>query len=180
MPLTVRSGEMLTFQPSEDYDITFSYAGTNVLPVGVTVSSAEFFAYRVGILSTTLAADATAGATTVSLTADVGLGAKLVLEDGTARREVVKVSTLSGDGPYSAGIVPGLRYAHAALTAVSYQLGVSAIILGTTTASGSNNTVGVLIQKIIDGEQYHVHCRVLLSNTRHLEDEVVIIGRERP
>ena len=69
-------------------------------------------------VSTTLASNAVAGATTISLTATVPANSILRIADtGGANTEYVQISTVSGAGPYTATITTpstGLLYAHTA------------------------------------------------------------------
>jgi hypothetical protein len=69
-------------------------------------------------VSTTLAANCAAGATTLSLTAAVPANSVIQISDATgANLEWVKVSTVTGSGPYTATVnVPtaGTKYAHTA------------------------------------------------------------------
>lgn len=72
-----------------------------------------------GAFSTTLAAGAAAGATSVSLTAQPTVGQILQIEaSGSNIRELRTVSAVSGTGPYSA-TVPALSFAHLSGVAVA-------------------------------------------------------------
>lgn len=69
-------------------------------------------------VSTTLAANCAAGATTLSLTASVAANSTIQISDATGTNlEWVGISTVSGSGPYTATVTTpstGTRYAHTA------------------------------------------------------------------
>lgn len=69
-------------------------------------------------VTTTLAANSVAGATTLSLTASVAANSTIQISDATgANLEWVGISTVSGSGPYMATVISpstGTKYAHTA------------------------------------------------------------------
>lgn len=178
MAQTVESGGFLVMEPSEDWDVVFSYAGK--LPTGATIASAQIFASEiiVPLESTTLAGAAALDATSLSLTANVGSGAKLLLEPDTALAEAVKVTTVTGTGPYTATIVPSLRRAHALNAVVKYEPGLSAIIVESANPAPVGEMVTVHVQRLVDNERYRLSCRITTNGGRHLEDGIVLVGKD--
>lgn len=178
MAQTVQSGGFLVMEPSEDWDVVFTYVGK--LPTGATIANAQIFASEIvhPLESTTLAGPAAVDATSLSLTANVGPGAKLILDPDMTLTEVVKVTTISGTGPYTATIIPSLRRAHALNAVVQYEPGLSGIIIESATPTPVGETVTVHVQRLVDNERYRLSCRITTNGGRHLEDGVTLVGKD--
>lgn len=99
-------------------------------------------ATQVAVVSTTLAAAASAGATTVSSTASVAVG-NFVNIDG----EVRKVTAVSGAGPYTLTLISALSSAHASGAAVTsgqgYTAGGITLTSKTVTYTAGTNTLSL-------------------------------------
>jgi hypothetical protein len=162
-------------QPSETYTLAFAYQGK--LPAGASLSSGEVFASQQSApQQTTLSASAAAGAMSVSMAGDVGKGARLTLAPGSAHAEVVKVSAVTGSGPYTATIVPSLMFAHASGEPVTYEPSVSSDLLGSSVATidATTQQARVVLQRGVHRQRYRVSMLVTLTNGDRLEDEVTV------
>jgi hypothetical protein len=131
----------LAKQPAETWDVAVDFAEyTNFY--ATTLSSAIAFVARTTSVNTTLASQANAGATSVSLSAHPGTGALLTLNPAgvppNSTREKVWVSSVSGSGPFTASVSP-LQFGHSNGEDVSYLPGVTARVLvsGTATIDGT-------------------------------------------
>jgi hypothetical protein len=168
---------MVIKSPNESYTLTFPYAGK--LPAGTALASGELFASRlerisVPRLSTTLAADAAVGATTVTLAVDPGRGAHLILGSAPTQ-ERVKVFSIAG---FVATIRPVLRYAHLSGEVVRYEPGRTTELLGSATANVSGTDASVVLQAGVARELYRVGVIVTLDNGNKLEDTCRVYIRD--
>ena len=89
---------------------------------GATLSPGTTFALLTTTTTTTLDSLAAAEAGTISLVADPGVGAMLVIEP-SGFPEQVYVSAVTGSGPFTATITPTLEEQHGATTPVTVYAG---------------------------------------------------------
>jgi hypothetical protein len=163
--------------PNERYTLTFPYAGK--LPTGTTLTSGELFASRLARthlprLLTVLVADALAGASTLTVAADPGRGAHLIV--GTApTQERVKVFALAG---LVATIRPPVRYAHLAGEVIRFEPGRTTEILGSATANVTGTDASVILQAGVARELYRVGIIATLDNGNTLEDACRVYVRD--
>ena len=167
--------QSFTKHPTEEYPIEFRFLGK--LPVGILILSGIASAFRImDDLSTTLAASYTAGDPTMTVSANVLAGAKLVLDDGGATHETVYVQSIAGTGPYVATLVRPGRYSRAVNAVVAYQLGATSAVLQSSTVvvSPGRRSAQVWATGGVDGEKYELSAFVTLNNNAALRDEVVM------
>ena len=86
-------------------------------------------------VGTTLAASVTQGASTISLTANPGVGALLTLNPTGPKQEKLKVTSISGTGPYVCTTNPTPDFDHTNGEPLTYEPGVSVRLLASTTAT---------------------------------------------
>lgn len=124
-------------QPSEITDLPFDF--TKKIPETQTLTSAVAWVSRIlePLPSTQVAG--TGGAintSTIQLAINPGVGALLTIDPAGQKREVVKVTSVSGaSAPFTATVDPLLWYAHSSGEAVDYEPGSSTRLLTSTTAS---------------------------------------------
>lgn len=130
-------------QPSEQVFVAADFEKLLLEPhqAGATLSPGTTYASLTTTTTTTLDALAAAEATTISLVANPGIGAMLLIEP-TGFAERVYVSAVSGSGPFTTTIAPPLEEQHGATTAVTVYGGVTGTLL-TTAASTIQNLLAV-------------------------------------
>jgi hypothetical protein len=138
-------------QPGETRDFAFELAA---LLDGETLDDAAVFVSRVASGSTTLAALASIGDTTVSLTANPGIGALLTLNPAGPNREVLKVSGISGTGPFTATVNPTVEFGHSNGETVTYEPGATGRLLVSPTPTILGSAAIVRGRKGASGQQY--------------------------
>ena len=130
-------------QPSEQVFIAADFEKLLLEPhqAGATLSPGTTYASLTTTTTTTLDSLAAAEATTISLVANPGVGAMLLIEP-TGFAERVYVSAVSGSGPFTATIAPSLEEQHGATTAVTVYGGVTGTLL-TSDVSTIQNLLAV-------------------------------------
>jgi hypothetical protein len=141
-------------QPDETRDLAFDLSELlegNVLQSGIP------FVSRVATVSTTLAALAAIGDATVTLAAHPGIGALLTLNPSGQPREKLKVSGVSGGGPYLCTVHPTVEFGHSNGENVNYEPGATTrfLVSTTPTISGGQEAI-VRLRRGAAGQVYRV------------------------
>jgi hypothetical protein len=160
-------------QPSEVFTAAFDFAAPLAissanLASGVLLASDK----TVTPIATTLAAGPSADDSTISLTAHPGIGARLTINAAGGTAEMVKVSNVSGSGPYTCTINPALAYDHATGEPVSVEPGVSPMLLVSTTATIVGTRAVYRIRRGVHLHNYRVSVIVTLDSADVDEFEV--------
>jgi hypothetical protein len=124
----------VTKQPSETRKIAVDFSPYTDKYNTTLVSAIAFIARQTSV-GTTLAAGASAGAVSLSLTVHPGVGALLTVNPAGPNQEKLLVSAVSGSapGPYTCTVSP-LQFAHSNGEATNYYPGVSPRVLVSTSA----------------------------------------------
>ena len=164
--------DTLTKQPSERIPLRMTFQD---VPDGAEIVSGTAFASDVtaGMTdSTTMTDPANAGAATINLLDNPGIGARLTIgAGGTA--EVQKVSNISGSGPYAATINPGLFFDHPDNEPVVFEQGVSVMfIVDPAVDPVPPNATDIEVRHGAHGHTYRLSEIVTLGTGAILEGEV--------
>ena len=167
--------EQNTKQPSET---VFLAAEMDSLMEGAqqsgatVVSGVAYASFTTPISPTpTLAAQATRGATTISLTSTInpGIGAALVLSptgSGANPVERVYATNVTGTGPYTVTISPSLEFTHANGSNVTTYMGINTNFLVSTNSTITGKTLKNMSRRGPSGRQVTM---VWLATTTQLE-----------
>jgi hypothetical protein len=129
LPLATKTLQVDTTTDLEfGFDDPVALAGTDVLSATAWIS-------REVSISSTLAAAVSQGAATISLAANPGIGALLTLNPTGSKQEKLKVSNVTGAGPYTCTVNPSPDFDHANGEPLSFEPGASTRLLVSTTAS---------------------------------------------
>jgi hypothetical protein len=151
------------------------------LSTGATLVSATGFASRKTTpLATSLAANASVDATTLSLNANPGIGAFITVNNGGSTEEDFKVSNVTGSSPWVCTITPAAMYAHSISESVDYEPGVSARLLVTTSVAidGGSREAYPLVRRGAEGKTYRITVIVDADNGERVEGEVDVLVSE--
>ena len=161
-------------QPSEIRDLSFNLAA--LIAQGATLMSAAAFACRnlTPPLTTTLAAAASIDATTLSLTVNPGVGARVIVNPSGGTEESFKVSAISGTGPFTATITPSVEFSHSSGETCNYHPGASTRVLTSTVAVISGTQAIFRLRRGTSGQTYTVSVIGVCSNGEEIEDEVTV------
>jgi hypothetical protein len=162
--------------PSELRPITFHLAPQ--IPAGASiVGTVQAFASRiVAGFSTTLAVDAAAGATTVTLGVDVKAGAVVTINPGSpTAEEKVKVVSTSG---VVATLSHPLGVLHTSGTTVTYEPGWNARLLVDDTPPNVGSDVTVWTHNGADGQSYRVQVVAPLTTGLTAEEQRILVVTE--
>lgn len=153
--------ETLQKNPQEIIDIAFSMV--NNVPQGATITSGEVYASRkpntdpaIANLSTTFSSTANADASTISLVANPGIGAYLLLHPLASNEELVIATNVTGIGPFTVTIDPLLAYQHLSGGQVTYEPGVSSQILTSTVATVTAGVLSFRVQRGVSARGYRL------------------------
>lgn len=122
------------FQVDVIADVEFGFDDPVAL-AGTDLSGAIAWVSREVSVGTTLAASVAQGAATISLTANPGVGALLTLNPTGTKQEKLKVTSVSGTGPFVCGTNPTPDFDHANAEPLTFEPGVSTRLLTSTTAT---------------------------------------------
>lgn len=124
----------ITLQVDHIADVEFGYDNPVAL-AGNNLASAVAWISRETSVSTTLGAGVTAGDATVTLAANPSAGALLTLNPTGTKQEKLKVTSVSGTGPYVCTVHPTPDFDHSSGEPLTFEPGVSARLLASTTAT---------------------------------------------
>jgi hypothetical protein len=164
-------------QSHEQFYIGVEFAGK--LPAGVSLSTGIVFASLFSsTLTTTLSAAANSGATTISVAANVGKGANVILNPNGSTKEYVKAVSVSGSGPYTVTLSQPLINTHALNESISYNPGKTETFLDSPTALVSGTQALRQIRNGIIGECYLISFLMTLDNDDIVEEDLRVYMRE--
>ena len=166
--------------PQEIVDATFDMSEN--VPQGAAVATANVYASRkananpsIPDLTTSLSSGASADATSVSLGANPGVGAYLLINPSGTNEELVLVIAVSGTGPFTATVDPALANPHISGEQVTYEPGQSSLVLASTTASlPSANVLGFRAQRGVSGRTYRFFFLGNLDTGAKLRGELLL------
>ncbi len=163
---------VITKQPSEKWPVAIDFTGQ--LPEGVTLQSGTVIAANLAKSQvTTLAAGSAAGATTLSLPLNPGIGAVLKIDQGLASREEAQVKEVAGSGPYTVTLTAPLEQAHALNATVTYYPGTTTILDGTAVTIAGDRA-SAKIKGGQHGVVYLVTLLLVLSDNSALEEDFMV------
>jgi hypothetical protein len=146
-------------------------AGDSLSTVQMTASRTAPFPLQ----PTTLGAAVSAGATTLVLNANPGVGALLLIEPSTGAQERLKVVGISGTGPtWTATVRPVLWANHANAAPVSYEPGMNARLFVDDTPTPVGTVVTPMIRKGAHGQHYVISYLGTCTSGQEVEDEFVL------
>lgn len=141
-------------QPGQMRDLSVDFSDwTDAF--STTLSSATAFVSREFTTSSTVNGTNNAGATTLNLNANPGVGALLSVNPSTATAEKVLVSAVVGSAPWGCTVSP-LQFAHVNAEPVTIQPGVSARLLVSTTASIAGLTAVFRLRRGASEQDYRM------------------------
>jgi hypothetical protein len=146
---------------------------------GATISSATAFASLVVAVAPvpTLAAQATRGTTTISLSINPGIGGKLVLTpagSGAAPPERVYVENVTGSGPFSVTVNPPLEFTHNNGVQVTTFLGLIPNLLSSASSTIAGKTVKNLSRRGRAGTQVQLTWLATTSQLERLQHNALL------
>jgi hypothetical protein len=142
----------ITKQPGEDVDVAVSFAAETT-KYSTTLSSAVAFMSRARTSATTVNGTNNAGATTLNLNANPGVGALVTVNVGQSTEEKLLVSAVSGSAPWQCTVSP-LQFTHANAENVDYFPGVSARLLVSTNATIVGSEAIFRLRRAAAGQSY--------------------------
>jgi hypothetical protein len=160
-----------TKQPAEAYTIAIDY--TDRLPVGVALSSRVVLGAKLTTDETFLAVSAAVDSSTIFTVLNVGIGAILTIEPGTAKEEIVIVQSTAGSSPSTCVLMSQLSNDHDLGARIVYYPGATDEVIGTTTPVVGNR-VQAKVQRGQHGNNYHLMFLTTLSNGDVVEDDVIM------
>ena len=168
-------------QPSEEVFIAAELDDLMSEPhqSGATLSSAVAFVSNTVSLTPipTLAAQATRGTTTISLSINPGIGARLVLTPagfGAAPPERVYVENVTGSGPFTVTINPSLEFTHNNGAQVTTFVGVNPNFLTSSTSTITGKTVKNLSRRGRSGTQLQATWLAITSQLERLQHTALL------
>lgn len=163
-------------QPHEEYFIAVEFSGK--LPSGTSLSSGSVYASRIeDVSSTTLSTAVSSGASSISLAADPGVGADIVIDSGSVQ-ERAKAKAISGSGPYTVTLQRTLYYDHDSGATVTYLPGVNAEVLDQIAATVTGTQALRKVKRGRNGSVYKISFVMTLDSADILEDDVNMIVLE--
>jgi hypothetical protein len=129
---------------------------------------------------TTLNQPVVIGAGTVSLNANPGEGALLIIEPGTGNEEKLKVISITGSAPWVCTIKPTAWADHASSAPVSYEPGRNTRLFVDSTPTPSGTLVVPFLQKGVHNMNYRVSYLAHSNDNQDVEDEFRLEVRDRP
>ena len=164
-------------QVDEVRDLAYQYIDVVAL-AGSDLSSAIAFVSRESSLSTTLAGAAAIGDTNLSLTANPGVGALLTLNPTGSNQEKLKVSGVSGSGPYACTVNPTPDFSHSSGETIFYEPGVSSRLLTTTTGTVTGTQTYFRKRRGVAGQIYRMTVLGTLLNAEVVQKSAHLVISE--
>lgn len=144
----------VTKQPGETRDVAVDFA-EYTMAFGTTLTSAVAFVSRSSTANTTLSSGASAGASTLVLVANPGVGALLTVNPGGPNQEKLYVSSVTVSGTTTATVSP-LQFTHSGAENVTYQPGLNTRLLVSATATITGTEAIFRVRRGAAGQGYRL------------------------
>jgi hypothetical protein len=172
-------------QPTEEVFVAAEMDDLMAEPhqVGATLNGATAYASLTVAVAPvpTLAAQATRGTNTISLSVNPGIGARLVLTpagSGASPPERVYVDNVTGSGPFSVTINPSLEFTHNNGVQVTTFLGLIPNLLSSASATITGKTVKNLARRGRAGTQVQLTWLATTSQLERLQHNALLSIQE--